>query len=83
MYWQEINGFALVLLGFGSGATGGAQVAIIPIRTSKDFPDIGIICIFGILKVFVGICNFGLVFIGILAYFAILWSKANDLLWFL
>ena len=43
--------------------------AKIPIRTSKDFPNIGIIGIFGILKVFVGICQSGLVFIGILACF--------------
>ena len=39
-----------------------------------------VICIFCILKVFVGICHFGLVFIGILACFAIFCSKTHDLL---
>ena len=47
----------------------GPLVAIIPIRTAEDFPNIGIIGIIGILKVFVGICQSGLVFIGILACF--------------
>ena len=80
MYWQEIHGFALVLPGFGSGATGGAQVAIIPMRTSKHFPDISIIGILGISYTFIGICHSGLVFIGILACFAIFYSKPYDLL---
>ena len=52
----------------------------IPIRASKDFPNIGIFCIFGILHVFVDICASGLVFIGILACFATFWSKTYDLL---
>ena len=61
----------------GSAAAGGPLVTIILIRTVEDFPNIGII---GILNFFVGICHFGLVFIGILACFAIFCSKTNDLL---
>ena len=64
----------------GSAAAGGPLVAIIPIRTAEDFPNIGIIGIIGISYTFIGICHSGLVFIGILACFAIFCSKTNDLL---
>ena len=64
----------------GSAAAGGPLVAIIPIRTAEDFPNIGII---GISYTFINICHSGLVFICILACFAIFCSKTNDLLWVL
>ena len=60
----------MVLPGFDSGA---AERLVgcpkIPIMPSKDFQNISFFGIWGILKVLIGICHSGLVFIGTLAFF--------------
>ena len=68
--WQETYGFALVLPGFDSGAAGRlVGCPKIPIMPSKDFQNIGILGFVCILKVLIGICQSGFVFIGTLVLF--------------
>ena len=72
MCWQEIYGFALVLLGFGSGAAVGPLVAIIPIRLAEDFQILVlfVLLVFPILLlVFVTRDWYLLVFLHVLLYF--------------